>query len=344
MARVLIVEDEVTLLKNVERRLRQDGFEVLTAVDGAGARQALEGSQIDVVCLNIDLPDIDGFELLEEIRLIQPGLPAIIMSGSATPKNRARAERLGVKGFLPKPFRLNELTELVVQYTETIERKKPKGVRRTAREPVVPRVRQVLDRPEAGLGEHRRWRGALPLAALLAALVIGLAGGYMAGVHQAPQQVGVSRVERWLDEAANYYRLYARDDRFLIEIGAEETETIENRLGGWLNRELRVPDLSGHGLRFRGARLFALEVDAGPLHDAQPAALLVYDMPDSRPLGLCITSFPSEGAQAQTLDRRADMNLLYWIRSGYGHVLMGWAEPEFLPAVGADVADQLGNI
>jgi DNA-binding NtrC family response regulator len=133
MALILVVEDESVLLKNIERRLRLDGFKVLTALDGASARRALEGGQIDALCLDINLPDIDGLELLEEIRLTDPGLPAIIISGSATRKNRLRAEKLGARGFLRKPFRLGELSELLIQCEETTQTKRSKGVENTKR-------------------------------------------------------------------------------------------------------------------------------------------------------------------------------------------------------------------
>ena len=113
MVRVLVVEDETTLRKNIDRSLRKRGFEVLTAPGVASARQALEGSQIDIVCLNINLPDGNGLDLLEEARAAHPGLPAIIISGTATPEDRLRAKRLGVQGFLDKPFRLADLIELI---------------------------------------------------------------------------------------------------------------------------------------------------------------------------------------------------------------------------------------
>ncbi len=113
MIRVLVVEDEATLRKNIDRSLRQEGFEVLIAPDVAAARQALEGSQFDIVCLNINLPDGNGLDLLEEARTAHPDLPAIIISGAATPEDRLRAKHLGVQGFLDKPFRLLQLIDLI---------------------------------------------------------------------------------------------------------------------------------------------------------------------------------------------------------------------------------------
>ncbi len=212
------------------------------------------------------------------------------------------------------------------------------------RESVSPRLVQMLDKETPRLPRGRRWRVALPLAASLAAFAISLGGGYMAGLHVAHQRAEVAAVEHWLDEAAKYYRLYARDDRYLVEVGAREIPDLENRLSGWLDRKLPVPDLSGHGLTFRGARFIALEVDPAVLHAAQPAVLLVYDTPAGKPLGVCITPFPSQRILPRTLDRHEEMNLLFWTRAGYGYVLMGWAEPETLRTIGAEVAAQFGNI
>ena len=166
----------------------------------------------------------------------------------------------------------------------------------------------------------------------------------MAGLHDAQQRVESAAVEHWLEEAAKYYRLYARDDRYLVEIAADETKVLKSRLSDWLDRDLRVPDLSRLGFTFRGIRFVALEVDPAVLKEAQPAVLLVYDTPAGRPLGVCVAPFPSQETSPQTLDRREEMNLLFWTRAGYGYVLMGWAEPEALRTIGAEGALQFGNI
>jgi anti-sigma factor RsiW len=214
----------------------------------------------------------------------------------------------------------------------------------SAREAMPPSLIKAARGSKLRASRSRRWRIALPLAASLAALTISLGGGYMAGLYQAQQQQEVTDLEHWLDEAAKYYRLYAQDDRYLVEMTAAETHDMEADLGDWLNRKLRVPDLSQHNLTFRGARFVALEGNLSIRGEAQPAILLVYDLPDGRPLGVCITRFSTGGERAPTLSRRADMSVLHWTNSGFGHALMGWAEPNFLRAVATDVADQLGSI
>ncbi len=131
MLSVLVVDDEATLRKNTARSLGRAGFEVITAADRTGARQILDGSDVDVLCLYIHLPDEDGFNLLEEVRQTFPRIPAVVMSGAANPEHRPRASQLGVKGFLSKRFRLAELKVLVARCIETIEGVGPKGVQKT---------------------------------------------------------------------------------------------------------------------------------------------------------------------------------------------------------------------
>ncbi len=213
-----------------------------------------------------------------------------------------------------------------------------------ARETMPPALIKAAQVSRRKASQSRRWRIALPLAASLAAVTVSLGGGYMAGLNHVQQQLEVTDLEHWLDEVANYYRLYAQDDRYLVEMTAVETRDMEADLGDWLDRELRVPDLSRHDLTFRGARFVALEGFSTVQGAAQPAVLLVYDLPGGKPLGLCITAFSADTELLQTLDQRADMEVLYWAERGFAQVLMGWAEPELLRAIATDIADQLEAI
>lgn len=116
---VLVVDDEATLLKNVAQSLRRDGIDVLTALDCAAARDALSRSHVDVLCLDVHLPDGDGLDLLEEFRETVPDLPAIVISGGASVENESRAARLGVQQFLHKPFQLTELKSALAKNFKT---------------------------------------------------------------------------------------------------------------------------------------------------------------------------------------------------------------------------------
>jgi DNA-binding NtrC family response regulator len=116
MTRVLVVDDEATVLKNIGRSLRRSGFEVVTAMNCQDAKSAFEQYKFDALCLDIVLPDGDGLVLLEEVRQFAPSLPTIVISSAVTAENKRRADRLGVLSFLPKPFRLAELKEALVKF------------------------------------------------------------------------------------------------------------------------------------------------------------------------------------------------------------------------------------
>ncbi len=131
MVRVLVVDDEIDLLLGIAQILSQDGFEVVTAIDTTSARQVLSSISVDILCLDVDIPDGDGLDLLEEVRLTAPDLPAIVMSGNATPERRSRAAQLGVEEFLAKPFGFRKLSVLVKHYGEAIEESQSKSVAKT---------------------------------------------------------------------------------------------------------------------------------------------------------------------------------------------------------------------
>jgi len=119
VARVLIVEDDADLAQLVSRRLRDYGHNVAIAPSARLAMSVVGiDFPVDVVLLDVHLPGMDGFELLEELRrhpeLDRPDLPAVFLSGSADPDNQERAQRLGCT-FLNKPFVSGELQGALLQ-------------------------------------------------------------------------------------------------------------------------------------------------------------------------------------------------------------------------------------
>lgn len=114
--KILIVEDEETLLKALEHKLTIDGYEVVLARDGEeGLKQIREGHP-DVVLLDILMPKTDGFQVLEQLRNenIIPALPIIIVSNSGQPVEIDRALKLGARDYLVKAeFDPEEVVEKV---------------------------------------------------------------------------------------------------------------------------------------------------------------------------------------------------------------------------------------
>lgn len=110
---ILVVDDNTMLLSKIVRSLVRANQKVRTAASLAEARLLLRDRPPKVLCLDLQLPDGNGLDLLAEVRHTGRDLPVVIISGHHSEENRARAERLGATGFLAKPFALSELHRLL---------------------------------------------------------------------------------------------------------------------------------------------------------------------------------------------------------------------------------------
>ncbi len=110
---MLIVEDDDLIASFVRRALIRLGHAVTSAATGQEALAFLESGDIDLVLLDLTLPDIDGLEVLRRIRLGGDEVPVVILTSRSDPKDRAIADHWGVDRYLVKPFPLAELTAIV---------------------------------------------------------------------------------------------------------------------------------------------------------------------------------------------------------------------------------------
>ena len=86
--RILIVEDELKLATSLKRGLDEYGFQASVALDGASAKKALELGEINLVILDINLPDINGYDLCRYIDERNSHIPIIILTALGTIENR----------------------------------------------------------------------------------------------------------------------------------------------------------------------------------------------------------------------------------------------------------------
>ena len=108
---VLVTDDGPQITHVIRVGLQRAGCRVIVAADGESAIGCASAEQVDLLILDIELPDMTGFELLRQIRS-KPGcaeMPVIFITGSGNPKNHAEAEELGAAGFFTKPFSPTEL-------------------------------------------------------------------------------------------------------------------------------------------------------------------------------------------------------------------------------------------
>lgn len=114
-ARILIAEDEANLRLVLQKELERLGYRVQAAPDGEAALRRLEESNVDVLLCDINMPRIDGMELLRRVHQ-RPNPPEVIMlTGQATVETAVEAMKLGAYDYLTKPYRITELDVRVKQ-------------------------------------------------------------------------------------------------------------------------------------------------------------------------------------------------------------------------------------
>jgi two-component system, OmpR family, response regulator len=115
--RILLVEDSPDTGQSLMSVLRSMGHEVQLAIDGASARRAARSSPVDMIVLDILLPDCTGWELAREFR-VEPGLaqaPIVAISGQGSAQDKRRSFDAGCDYHLVKPLNLRYLESLLTQ-------------------------------------------------------------------------------------------------------------------------------------------------------------------------------------------------------------------------------------
>jgi two-component system KDP operon response regulator KdpE len=108
MARVLIIDDELTILSMLETNLRARGYEVDTATEGAAGLARAVRQIPDVVVLDLGLPDIDGLEVCKRFRL-WTDVPIVVLSAHGSEARKVETLDAGADDFVTKPFGMAEL-------------------------------------------------------------------------------------------------------------------------------------------------------------------------------------------------------------------------------------------
>lgn len=117
-ARLLIAEDEANLRLVLQKELQRLGYRVQAAPDGEAALRKLEESNVDVLLCDINMPNMDGMELLRRVHE-RPNPPEVIMlTGQGTIETAVEAMRIGAYDYLTKPYSINELDVRVRQAAE----------------------------------------------------------------------------------------------------------------------------------------------------------------------------------------------------------------------------------
>jgi CheY-like chemotaxis protein len=113
MAKVLIVDDNPDIIALLRANLRMAGFQTREALNGEAALERIEEDRPDVVLLDLMMPVLDGWGVLEALR-DRPDPPAVIVvTATESDANQARAKGFGISAYVTKPFDVGSLIELL---------------------------------------------------------------------------------------------------------------------------------------------------------------------------------------------------------------------------------------
>ena len=153
-ARVLVVDDEPTLLRALEALLRRKGYEVTALESPIAATQRLAQEDFDVALLDIKMPQLSGLELLSAVKHRRPEVEVIMMTGHATVETALAAVKAGAYDYLTKPFEDVELVARAVG--KAAERKMLFDRNRQLETQLRERERRAVRRARRQLGRHAR--------------------------------------------------------------------------------------------------------------------------------------------------------------------------------------------
>ena len=124
--KILVAEDEPMLLKTIELKLKKEGYEVITTIDGREAVAKIETEDPDMVIADIMMPYVSGLEIVAIVRKkTSKKIPIIILSAMEQEKVVMEAFELGADDYITKPFSLNELAIRVKRLISQFQRNNP---------------------------------------------------------------------------------------------------------------------------------------------------------------------------------------------------------------------------
>jgi DNA-binding NtrC family response regulator len=156
---LLIVDDEEVILKALRRIVRDDGYRVLTALEGEEALRLVSSELVDVVLSDIDMPGMNGVELMVRLRRNYPRIVRLLLTGRATVAMAVGAINEGeVYRFMTKPWDIDELREVLRQAAVRVMEARAEEAASGAGESRAARL-AALDRDHPGITQVALSRG-----------------------------------------------------------------------------------------------------------------------------------------------------------------------------------------
>ena len=156
MLKILIVEDDISFCKLLEKFLIKNNFEVRTTFSASEARLAIEKEAFHLILTDLRLPDMDGIELLAAFKADFPKLPVILMTGYSEVSTAVKAIKNGASDYISKPFNPDEVLAVISNALaiETSDRKSQKPTLKMAKSVTTTQYVQGISAASKKLSEH----------------------------------------------------------------------------------------------------------------------------------------------------------------------------------------------
>jgi DNA-binding NtrC family response regulator len=113
--RLLLVDDEKDFVNILSKRIKRRNIDVTKAFSGTEAIQALRGQEFDVAVVDLKMEDMDGLEVLKMLKILDPKLAVIMLTGHGSAEAAEQGIKLGAFDYLTKPCELKELLEKIME-------------------------------------------------------------------------------------------------------------------------------------------------------------------------------------------------------------------------------------
>lgn len=116
--KILLVEDEVDLVKAIELRLTKEGFNVITSLDGEDALKKARTEKPDLLILDLMLPKIDGYKVCRLLKFDQEykNMPVIMLTARVEERDRNLGMEMGADEYITKPFQWDDLLAKILNF------------------------------------------------------------------------------------------------------------------------------------------------------------------------------------------------------------------------------------
>ncbi|CAL8981802.1 Transcriptional regulatory protein GlrR [Rhodoplanes serenus] len=265
---LLVVDDEPHYRKLLSERHGRNGWAVFPTATGAEALRIAEKASIDVALIDILMPGMNGLDLLERLKSIDPAIEVVVLTGHASVETAIRAMKLGAFDYLSKPYKLSELDVVVERAAER---------RRLAHRCVglAAQVKHLEGPRDPMVGQSAAWLATVRLARKAAAQTLPV---LITGESGTGKEVIASALHRWSGRAAEVL--------VPIDCGALPEQLLESELFGHRRGAFTgaVADKEGLFQVASAGTLFLDEIGELPL--AHQAKLLrVLETGEFRPIG-----------------------------------------------------------